>query len=121
MRRFYAPKQYFSGSRVTLDGDETRHLRGVLRLKAGDAVNVFDGEGSEFLCTIASVGKKESVLEITEAVQPPAAGSPLELTLAVSLLKGEKFDLVTQKAVELGVTTLIPIESARSDARAGDG
>src|SRR5215218_7440572 len=121
MRRFYAPKQNFSGLQVTLDADETRHLRDVLRLKLGETVSVFDGEGNEFSSTISSIGKKESILEINAAVDPPAAESPFKLTLAVSLLKGDKFDLVTQKAVELGVTELIPLETARSDVRAGEG
>src|SRR6476661_2823871 len=119
MRRFYAPKDQFSGSQVTLDSDETRHLRDVLRLKAGDSVNVFDGEGNEFLCTIETVGKKEATLLIVSPAQPPAPESPLDLTLAVSLLKGDKFDLVTQKAVELGVTRIVPVDTARSDARSG--
>jgi 16S rRNA (uracil1498-N3)-methyltransferase len=121
MRRFYAPRQNFSGSQVTLDADETRHLRDVLRLKTGESVSVFDGEGHEFACTISSIGKKESILEINDPVDPPAAESPLQLTLALSLLKGDKFDLVTQKAVELGVTELVPLETVRSDVRAGDG
>ena len=121
MRRFYAPKPNYSGSQVTLDVDETRHLRDVLRLKLGETVSVFDGEGNEFSSTILSIGKKGSILEINASVDPPAAESPFKLTLAVSMLKGDKFDLVTQKAVELGVTELIPLETARSDVRAGDG
>jgi 16S rRNA (uracil1498-N3)-methyltransferase len=121
MRRFYAPQQNISGSRITLDVDETRHLRDVLRLKIGDAASVFDGGGNEFACMIESIQKKQSILNIVGLVEAPAAESPLDLTLAVSLLKGEKFDLVAQKAVELGVIMLVPIETVRSDARAGDG
>jgi 16S rRNA (uracil1498-N3)-methyltransferase len=120
MRRFYAPKQNFVDARVTLDAEETRHLRDVLRLKPGDAVSVFDGEGGEYGCTVETIGKKEAVLTVGPPVTPAAPESPLELTLAVSLLKGDKFDLVVQKAVELGVMRLIPIEAARSDARSGD-
>ena len=121
MRRFYAQKPNFSGSQVTLDTDETRHLRDVMRLKTGDSASVFDGEGGEFECVISTIGKRESTLDIIRSAGPPAAESPIELTLAVSLLKGEKFDLVTQKAVELGVAKLIPLETVRADVRSGDG
>jgi 16S rRNA (uracil1498-N3)-methyltransferase len=121
MRRFYAPKQNFSDSLVTLGADETRHLRDVLRLKVGDAANVFDGEGREYACTVEVIEKKLSTLAVEHAIEPAAPESPLELTLAVSLLKGEKFDLITQKAVELGVARLVPLETARADVRAGDG
>lgn len=121
MRRFYAPKQNFAGSSVVLDSDETRHLRDALRLKIGDAASVFDGGGNEYACAVASIGKREAILSITGPIEPPAAESPFALTLAVSLLKGEKFDLVTQKAVELGVSKLIPVEAVRTEVRAVDG
>ncbi len=54
------------------------------------------------------------------AVEPPSPESPLELTLAVALLKGEKFDLVVQKATELGAARVVPVETKRSDVRLRD-
>jgi 16S rRNA (uracil1498-N3)-methyltransferase len=120
MRRFYAPRGNIDEKSVTLGDEETRHLRDVLRLKAGDEVRVFDGEGREFSCLIAKIGKKESSLEITSEVEAASPESGLELTLAVSLLKGEKFDLVVQKAVELGVRTLVPLETLRCDVKVRD-
>lgn len=120
MRRFYTPKEYIDEESVTLGEEETRHLRDVLRLKMGDEVRVFDGEGREFSCLIASIGKKESSLDITSEVAPTSPESSLDITLAVALLKGEKFDLVIQKAVELGVTSLVPLETARCDVKIKD-
>lgn len=120
MRRFYTPKENIDEKSVRLGEEETRHARDVLRLKTGDEVRVFDGEGREFSCSIERVGKKESLLAISAKVEPASPESDLELTLAVALLKGEKFDLVIQKAVELGVTSLVPLETARCDVKIKD-
>lgn len=120
MRRFYASSEQFQKETVTLSLEETRHLRDVLRLKEEAQVQVFDGDGREFLCAVQAIGKKETVLKILEQISPPAPESDLDLTLAVALLKGEKFDLVVQKAVELGVTSLIPLNTKRADVQLKD-
>jgi 16S rRNA (uracil1498-N3)-methyltransferase len=120
MRRFYASIEQIQLPKVTLNHEETRHLRDVLRLKESEKVQVFDGAGREFLCEIQSIGKKETLLEIVEEIVPTAPESKLNLTLAVALLKGEKFDLVVQKAVELGVTKLVPLNTKRADVKLKD-
>ena len=117
MRRFYASIEQFQTKTVTLGLEETRHLRDVLRLKETDKAKVFDGEGKEFLCEIEKIEKKETSLKIIEEVFPTALESDLDLTLAVALLKGEKFDLVVQKAVELGVSRLVPLNTKRADVK----
>jgi 16S rRNA (uracil1498-N3)-methyltransferase len=103
-----------------LDEAESRHLRDVLRLRAGEKVLVFDGDGGEFLCAVETISKKETTLGIIERVRPAAPRSNLELVLAVALLKGEKFELVVQKAVELGVARLVPLMTKRCDVRIRD-
>lgn len=120
MRRFYASIQQFQAKTVVLNLEETRHLRDVLRLKETAVVQVFDGAGREFLCEIQKIGQRETLLKIIEETTPPAPESNLNLILAVALLKGEKFDLVVQKAVELGVTKLIPLNTKRADVRLKD-
>ncbi len=120
MRRFYAEAEQFQTEIVRLNLEETRHLRDVLRLRENDKVQVFDGGGREFLCAIEKIAKKETVLKILEQIAPNAPESKLNLTLAVALLKGEKFDLVVQKAVELGVTKLIPLNTKRADVKLKD-
>jgi 16S rRNA (uracil1498-N3)-methyltransferase len=117
MRRFYAPPEDFNGGQITLRLEETRHLRDVLRLRAGEPIRVFDGAGREFRCTIESISKKETSLSMIEEIAPAASESDLGLTLAVALLKGEKFDLVVQKAVELGVCRLVPLTTKRADVK----
>lgn len=118
MRRFYSAKDGFHGNTVTLDADETHHLRDVLRMKVGDEAAVFNGEGTEFHCRIEEIGKNKASLSIIGEVKPTSPESPFEITLAAGLLKSDKFDLVIQKAVELGVSHFIPIETARSEAKA---
>ncbi len=117
MRRFYAPIENFEDGKITLSHEETRHLRDVLRLRTGEEIAVFDGMGNEFLCEIEVIEKKETRLKIIEEIQPKSPESKLNLTLAIALLKGEKFDLVIQKAVELGVNKLIPIITKRTDVK----
>jgi len=117
MRRFYAPNEQFQTTGIRLDPDETRHLRDVLRLKETDRIQIFDGAGREFLCEIVTIEKKQTALKIIEEIAPTAPESSLHLTLAVGLLKGEKFDWVVQKAVELGVTKLVPLNTKRADVK----
>ena len=95
-------------------------MRGVLRLKPGDEVFVFDGEGREYLCRIESLRRDEAELSILKEVEPASPESALDLTLALALLKGEKFDLVVQKATELGVTGIVPVMTKLSDIRLRD-
>src|ERR1041385_5574810 len=118
-RRFYAPPLAFSHDEQSarLSFDETRHLRDVLRLRVGDEAYVFDGEGREFRGAVVDIDRSSSVLQITEEVQPQSPESPLNLTLAVALLKGEKFDVVVQKATELGASCVVPLVTSRADVR----
>lgn len=105
---------------MTLPPDETRHLRDVLRLGRGDEVFVFDGEGKEYACVVEQVGRDAAALSVSEEVEAARPESSLRLTLALALLKGEKFDLVTQKATELGVERIVPVVTKLADVRLRD-
>ncbi len=117
MRRFFATPDQFENNEVVLDDGETRHLRDVLRLGTGDIVRVFDGAGKEFECCVKEVKKKRSLLHVLAEVEPSALESPLPLTLAAAVTPAEKFDLVVQKAVELGVFELQPLISSRTEVK----
>ena len=117
IRRFYAPPECFKESVVSLDEGETRHLRDVLRLRKGDSANVFDGEGREFECVVEQIGKRESVLRISNSIEPAAPESNLDLTLCAAVLKGDKTDVAVQKAVEFGINRFIPMTTARCDVK----
>jgi len=118
-RRFYAPAEAITADRISLAGEEAHHLKDVLRLRAGDRVKVFDGSGNEFLCTVAGFGKGSVELQI-ESREAPEVESSLRITLAQALIKGEKFDLVVQKATELGVSRIAPILTEHSDVKLKD-
>ena len=100
--------------------DEARHLREVLRLKPGDEVSVFDGEGKEFRASVVQARREPATLELRNEIEPARPESPLQITLAVALLKGEKFDLVVQKATELGVTKVVPLITRHADIKLRD-
>jgi 16S rRNA (uracil1498-N3)-methyltransferase len=121
-RRFYAPPENFKEQKVTLSLEESKHLRDVLRLREADEVFVFDGEGREFQGPIKKIGRGKEVCEIQilQEVTPSSPEATLDLTLAVALLKGEKFDLVVQKAVELGVKKIVPLLTKRADVKLRD-
>ena len=119
-RRFHAPPDSFKQGAITLSGDQARHLREVLRLKPGDEVYVFDGLGHEFRCTVSNARRDSAELRIEAEVQPAKPESQLQLNLCVALLKGEKFDLVVQKATELGVTKVTPLMTRYADVHLRD-
>jgi 16S rRNA (uracil1498-N3)-methyltransferase len=121
-RRFFAPPSAFNFTKklVTLTADEARHLREVLRLKPGDEVSVFDGEGKEYRARVVQARRDFAELELDEEIATARSESPLQLTLAVALLKGEKFDLVVQKATELGVNKVVPLITRYADIKLRD-
>lgn len=121
-RRFFAPPEAFDfrTRRISLSADEARHLREVLRLKSGEQVQVFDGTGREYSAVIEKSMRESAVLELIDEVEPASPESPLKLTLALALVKGDKFDLVVQKATELGVNALLPVITRFADVRIRD-
>jgi 16S rRNA (uracil1498-N3)-methyltransferase len=113
MARFYVPNPLIENRMLKIEGDEAKHIRKVLRLKTGDRIVVFDGLGKEFGGTIVEERLSSVVIRI-QNIFSSERDSPLEVTLAQSLLKGEKMDYLIQKATELGVKEIIPFFSSRS-------
>ena len=120
MARFFLPSRQIHDDRGTIDGQEFDHLRKVLRLKPGDRITVFDDTGWEHEAVIRSVAGAQGEIEIVRSYQAERE-SPLHLTLAVGLTKGEKLDFVVEKATELGVQTIIPFTSTRAVPRLDGG
>lgn len=118
-RRFYAPPDSIAGSTVSLSDDETHHLMHVLRMTPGDEAFVFDGCGREYRCDFRSIKDNRAQLEIVDALSD-VVESPLYLTLAQALARGEKFDFIVQKATELGVSCITPLVTRYADVRLDD-
>lgn len=113
MHRFYAP-DLSSSREVQLPEDEAQHLARVLRLRAGDAVAIFDGRGREALARVASVTTKRVSVHVLEP-RIPAVEARVAVTLAQALLKSDKMDRVIRDAVMLGVAAVQPFVSRRTD------
>lgn len=113
MARFFLPQKQIQGQFASIAGPELEHLRKVLRLKPGDLITVFDDTGWEHEAVIRSVAGAQGEVEIIRSYQTQRE-SPLRLTLAVGLTKGEKIDFVVEKATELGVQTIVPFASAHA-------
>ena len=99
--------------RVTLDAGAAKHLLTVLRLKVGAEVTLFDGSGFEFAGTLDQADKKQAWVKIAR-MHGPVVESPLHVTLAQGVSRGERMDYTVQKAVELGVAAIQPVLTERS-------
>ncbi|HUP40029.1 MAG TPA: RsmE family RNA methyltransferase [Vicinamibacterales bacterium] len=113
MHRFYAPNFPPSGE-AQLSYDEGQHVARVLRLRAGEVVAIFDGAGREALARIASVTSRCVLVEVIEP-RDPAPEPRVAVTLAQALLKSDKMDRVIRDAVMLGVASVQPFVSRRTD------
>lgn len=105
---------------VIVTGDDHGYLCRVLRLRVGDELVLFDGAGREAPARIVTIDPGPGAVELALTAPPgPAvvAPAPLALTLILGLLKGEKMELVVQKATELGVARIVPVSCARSVVR----
>lgn len=93
---------------MELDADQTRYLSRVLRLRVGDDLLVFDGEGNEYAATISGIGKSSATLSI-EKKTIPETETRLRVHLVQGISRGDRMDFVVQKATELGVKRITPV------------
>ena len=115
--RFYAPHLDPNVRETMLPSDEAAHLTRVLRLSAGDDIAVFDGRGREFRARVIDTSRRKVLVQLLE----PIAAAPeaqVPITLVQAVLKGEKMDAVIRDATMMGVSTIEPIITARTIARA---
>lgn len=111
--RFYQPGVYQAGAILALNEKNTNHIERVLRLKEGENISLFNGKNQHCVAQLVTVGRKKVEVTLGEVVIDNKE-SPLNIHLIQALSKGERFDLVVQKAVELGVHQLTPVLSQRN-------
>ena len=113
MTIFLPPESIAKRQHIKVPLEKSRYLLSVLRCKKGHVVTVIDGRGRAYAAEIISIVKRDVFIDITGDL-PMNAELPVPLTLCQGLLKGEKMDLVIQKATELGVAEIIPLVTERS-------
>lgn len=114
--RFYCPGPLAVGARLALPPEAAHHALRVLRMKEGEALRVFDGQGREFHARIQQIQRGEVRVSLEEAAASDRE-PPLTVILAQGISSGERMDYTLQKAVELGVAGISPIAAERSVVR----
>src|SRR5438093_12626757 len=110
--RFFAPGQFSLGAEIDLPERAARHCA-VLRLRRGDAVVLFNGEGGEFSAELTRITRGAARAYLISR-QAPERESPLAIALAQCVSSGDRMDATLQKSTELGVSKIVPIASERS-------
>ncbi len=109
--RLFVSHTLGAGERVTLDGPQAHYLARVMRVAPGDAVVLCDDRTGEWAARVAEAGKRDVVLEVAERLR--LREEVPDFTLCAALLKKDRFDLVLEKATELGVRRIQPVLTRR--------
>lgn len=112
MPRFFVPSENFSENLVKITGEDAFHIARALRMAVGNSITVCDMHGSEYSCRITKIRDDACECEILSKTEGKTE-SPVYISLYMAYPKGDKLETVTQKAVELGASEIIPFESSR--------
>jgi 16S rRNA (uracil1498-N3)-methyltransferase len=115
MPRFFVTAPLVAGETLSLPEDVVRHVH-VLRLQTNDSIDLFDGAGGEYRARLLEIGKRAAVVQVGEQVEREAE-PPYRVTLAQGVAGGDKMDWLIEKAVELGVASVVPLITERGVVR----
>ncbi len=104
------------GQTLSLPEEAANHLVRVMRLREGDGCVLFNGDGHDYPATLVVVGKRDAQVRIDAALALDNE-SPLHITLLQGIARGEKMDLILQKATELGVAAIVPVNAERTEVK----
>jgi 16S rRNA (uracil1498-N3)-methyltransferase len=113
LTRVHVDAELQTGRRLNVEGSAGNHIARVLRLRAGDTLTLFNGQGGEYAGSIEEIRRDTVVVSVLERREVDRE-SPCQLTLAQGISRGERMDWVVQKATELGVWRIAPIFTERS-------
>jgi 16S rRNA (uracil1498-N3)-methyltransferase len=114
--RIFTEHALSSGASIVLDGSAARHIGSALRMSVGQQITLFNGQGGEFSAELTAVGKSQVSVMVGDC-RPVDRESPLQLHLAIGVSRGERMDLIVQKATELGVTDITPLFTERTEVK----
>ena len=116
MPRFFVSNAQINGGTVTIRGEDAHHISRALRMAAGEHITVADSTATVYDCVLREFLPDAVLAEVVSAT-PAATEPPCHITLYQALPKGDKLDTVIQKAVECGVSHIVPFESERCVVR----
>ncbi len=119
MPRFYVEPNQISENEIRITGPDVNHIRNVLRMRQGEEIIICNGQGKDCYCIINRVSEHE-ILASIQSVQETGTELPAKIVLYQGLPKQEKMELIIQKAVELGVTEIVPVMTRRVIVRLDD-
>jgi 16S rRNA (uracil1498-N3)-methyltransferase len=114
--RLYTPQALASGSLIDLDEASSRHLVSVLRMSAGQQVILFNGLGGEYSGQLSNVRKNTASVSVSKFINSDRE-SPLKVHLAIGVSRGDRMDWIVQKATELGVCSITPLFTERTEVK----
>lgn len=116
MYHFFVTNEQVGEEQILIEGSDVNHIRNVLRMQNGEEVEISDGTGREYVCRIREMNERQITLDI-EQKRISVAELPSRITLLQGIPKGDKMELIVQKAVELGVSEIVPVEMKRTVVR----
>ena len=119
MHRFFTNGINEFEKTISITGEDVNHIKNVLRLSTGDEITISDGRGRDYISCISSINENEVLADIVD-ICDTAAELPADITLFQGMPKGDKMELIIQKAVELGVHDIVPVMMDRTVVKLDD-
>lgn len=113
MNRFFIEAHRIKESHIEISGEDAIHILRVLRLGVGDLIELCDGAGMDYPATIVKGDKDRLTVELG-AARPSEAEPSIKVTLYQGMPKSNKMDFIIQKSIELGINSIVPLETART-------
>lgn len=119
MYHFFVTPDQVKEEEIYIEGTDVNHIKNVLRMKVGEQLEVSDGNNKKYLCEIVRLSSEEICVRILEELQKDTE-LPSKIYLFQGLPKGDKMELIVQKAVELGAYEIVPVATKRSVVKLDD-